>query len=1230
MITSPFLPLAPARRLFATLVLTAILLLAAPGAHPAHAQDAAPTPAPAASFDNLHVPSPDWRDQIIYFLMTDRFADGDPANNDQGAGEYDPTDFRKFSGGDLQGVIDRLDYIQGLGATAVWITPPVSNQWWDPLAQFGGYHGYWAEDFTKVDPHFGTLATYQALSDALHDRGMYLIQDIVANHTGNFFTYRDEKGQSNFDPADPAANVRFNEGSVPVTSPSQPPFDQNDPTDPAQQAAAIYHWTPPIADYQDPEQVTEYQLSDLDDLNTENPAVRAALKNSYGYWIENVGVDGFRVDTVRHVEHDFWHDFEYSEDPAAPGMTAVAASTGRDDFLTFGEAFVDAQPLDDAGDRAAGSFTGTPEQPELDAALNFPMHWTISRIFAEGMPTNYATYGLQVAQDATIYREPSITPNFIDNHDVARFLAKGSVAGLKQATLFLLTIPGIPVLYYGTEQAFAETRAAMFADGWASGGVDHFDPDAELYRHIRTLAGLRTGNPVFTRGTLTPLADDAAGPGVLAYRRDYEDASAIVLFNTADQPILLVGMDTGVPAGTVLDLAFGLVNQEDLVVGPDGKLTLELAPREGMILLPTAEVVALEGGDEAAVTVASDFSNSVLTADFIVTGTASAPGTPVKVLVNGALGSAFATTAGEDGVYEVTVPISIFPPGQTANTVTAYAPELQVVSAARPFTTEVTSTAARTVVYDLASDDVGTEGTYTLPTDETFKQQMDILRTAAAAYGTNLLVEVDMADLSTVWNPRNGFDHVAFHVFIDLPGREGVTVLPRLNADAPAGFAWDYLAFVEGWNNRFTSAEGAGADSYGTPVTPAPQISVDPEQKRISFLFPSAALGYPETLDGTRVYITTWDWNGVDNAYRPLKEVAEQWSFGGGDGAVDPLILDATDVVPVTQATVALTVDPADDDYGPFDPRTAAGRYTGPAAPEFGKQMDLRQVAATVGAEELSIALQMGEVTAAAGAPNGFDHVRFHVFLDVPGQEGAAAAPRLNLQMPAGFAWDHLSVVDGWTNALYTPDGAAVDSYGTDAGEAPALTADPEAGVVELTFPAAALGDPEDLAGVKVYVATWDWDHETGDLRPLTPEGGDMAFGGGDGAQDPLFVDDVLVGLPGAYRSPIPAMPTVDVTWEVTAPAATPAGARLYLTGPFNSWKPKDARHELVRGEDGVYRLTKTFDAGTTVEYRITRGSFANVERIDPNDQLANRTLEVPADAATLAVPLAMEGWWDQ
>ena len=135
------------------------------------------------------MPSPDWRDQVIYFLMTDRFDNGDPANDDQHAGEFDPADGAKYNGGDLRGVERRLDYIRGLGATAIWMTPPVASQWWNTVANYGGYHGYWAQDFMAVDAHLGDLADYQRLSKAIHGAGMYLVQDIVLNHTGSYFDY---------------------------------------------------------------------------------------------------------------------------------------------------------------------------------------------------------------------------------------------------------------------------------------------------------------------------------------------------------------------------------------------------------------------------------------------------------------------------------------------------------------------------------------------------------------------------------------------------------------------------------------------------------------------------------------------------------------------------------------------------------------------------------------------------------------------------------------------------------------------------------------------------------------------------------------------------------------------------------------------------------------------------------------------------------------------------------
>src|ERR1035437_1639884 len=170
----------------------------------------------------LQVASPDWRDQVIYFVMTDRFMDGDKSNDDQGRGEFNPKDGNLYSGGDLAGIREKLDYIQGLGATAVWITPPVANVWYDPAMKMAGYHGYWAENFTKVDAHMGTLEDYRRLSMELHRRGMYLVQDIVVNHTGDFFRY-----DGPYDPAHVEKNFQLKTGMIPAR-PSQYPFSLDD------------------------------------------------------------------------------------------------------------------------------------------------------------------------------------------------------------------------------------------------------------------------------------------------------------------------------------------------------------------------------------------------------------------------------------------------------------------------------------------------------------------------------------------------------------------------------------------------------------------------------------------------------------------------------------------------------------------------------------------------------------------------------------------------------------------------------------------------------------------------------------------------------------------------------------------------------------------------------------------------------------------------------------------
>lgn len=833
-------------------------------------------------------PSPgdrtDWRDQIIYFVMIDRFNDGDPTNNDQGASEYDPKDEARYSGGDLQGVIDKLDYIQGLGATAVWITPPVANQWWDPMVNFSGYHGYWAENFDEVDRHYGDLATYQSLARALHDRKMLLTQDIVVNHTGNFFRCASEpQGEGAF-------TCEQNTGSKPVTAPTQPPFDKNDPASPEDRAAAIYHFTPPIGDFKDLDQRFTYQLSDLDDLNTENPEVMNALKGSYNHWIKDVGVDSFRIDTVIYTPPETYADFLRSTDPAHPGVEVFAESVGKPDFFSFGEAWIPSTPYDDAADRSITEYIEKDGQPLIDSALNFPLHFDLQSVFAQGSPTRQLSYRLEKA--FSLYKDPARLLNFVDNHDRPRFLTIGSPAALKQALMFILTIPGIPVIYYGTEQSFTDPRAAMFAGGVQSGGVDHFDADAAMYGFLKSMIALRSEHEVFRRGAPRVFHDNGVGPGVLAYTLEHEGQTAVVLFNTSEDRVLLDGGDVSLPEGSEFKLLFTLspaspVGDSSLVVGEGGKLVTALEPRAGMVLLSTGKVLPLP---PSAGSVTLDFpADAVFSSNPTITGTMKGASSFLLV-IDGNLSEAQAITAGDNGAFSAVLPVeNMRPDPSLVHRMAIYVEDKGAVLLRRDFRVNLTFTPAAEVL-DPDGDDRGPAGTYAYPTDETYKGRYgDIRKVAAARAGNNLKLSLTMNDVSVAWNPVFGFDHVSFSVYIDVPGEPGVAALPFQNASAPDGMQWDRMALTGGWINALYTPEGASATSHGASVSPAAEVSLDAASDTIELLLSPESLGKPATLSGARIYVTTWDYDG---GYRPLVKAPEQWKFSGGDGAVDPLILD--------------------------------------------------------------------------------------------------------------------------------------------------------------------------------------------------------------------------------------------------------------------------------------------------------------------------------------------------
>ena len=837
----------------------------------------------------LHVASPDWQDQIVYFVMTDRFNDGDSSNNDQGASEFDPKDGARYSGGDLKGVEQKIDYIKGLGATTVWVTPPVANQWWDPQTNYGGYHGYWASNFMEVDKHMGSLDDYKHLSSSLHKAGMYLMQDVVVNHMGNFFSY-----QGGWDASDPTKFLAMNTGAKPGAAPTQAPFDMNDPRVAANVKAGIYHWTPAISDYSNAIQEKTYQLSDLDDLNTSNPTVRDALRKSYDYWIQNVGVDAFRIDTAFYVEPDFFKDFLYSTDKTNPGVMTAAKASGRDNFFAFGEGFASDKAYENTYEKKIDSYMTDPSDGSdiLPGMINFPLYGTAGDVFARGQAT--AQLGYRIRQMMALHKRPHLMPSFLDNHDVNRFLSGGSQDGLKQNLLLMMTLPGIPVIYYGTEQAFTEQRGAMFKGGYKSGDKDHFDTSAPLYQYIAQVANLRKSNKVFSRGTPTVLKENAASAGAFAYKMEYQGTTAVVVYNTSDSDTLVDNVPTGLAANAELTPAFAMNGTAPkVVVDANSKFTLRLPARAAYVWL-----VGSNPGTPVAST--GTLSMSALTdttesGDFAVSG-ASSKVASFKLVVDGDLAHAQTVTPAGDGSWSATVDTSTMIDPAILHNIVAWSEETGAISASGTFYVN-RSFAQAAQIDDPAGDDSGPTGAYHYPTDDSWgtNHQGDIRKVTVSTAGASMKIDIQTSLVTSVWNPSNGFDHVAFTIFIQIPGKSGGTsVMPLQNATLPGGMSWNYRIRAHGWSNALFSSTDASASSEGTTVSPAASIQVDKTTNTVSFTLTDASLGKPASLSGAKIYVTTWDYDG---GYRGLCRKPPSSGRSGAVRAIDPLVLDATQVI---------------------------------------------------------------------------------------------------------------------------------------------------------------------------------------------------------------------------------------------------------------------------------------------------------------------------------------------
>ncbi|WP_217237114.1 pullulanase-type alpha-1,6-glucosidase [Streptomyces sp. AC555_RSS877] len=504
----------------------------------------------------------------FYFVLPDRFANGD-TGNDRGhltgsrlSTGYDPTDKGFYQGGDLKGLSNRLDYIKGLGTTALWMAPIFKNR---PVQGEGakasaGYHGYWITDFTQVDPHFGTNKDLETLISKAHAKGMKVFFDVITNHTADVVDYEEKsydylskgafpyltKDGEPFDDADYAGTKDFPEvdaDSFPrtpkVTSGVKVPSWLNDPT--------MYHnrGDSTFAG----ESSTNGDFSGLDDLWTERPEVVSGMERIYQRWVRDFDIDGFRIDTVKHVNTEFWTQW-------ATALDAYAAKQGRDDFFMFGEVY--------SADTSITSPYVT--QGRLDATLDFPFQEAARQYASQGGSAQKlaAVFGddyKYTTDKANAYEQVT----FLGNHDMGRighFLRQDNpkatdaelLAKDRLANELMFLSRGNPVVYYGDEQGFTgaggdkDARQTMFASKTEdyldddrlgtdrTHADDAYDTTAPLYRQLAALSKLRKANPALADGVQTQRYT-AEGPGVYAFSRTDAKTGVeyVVAVNNADE-----------------------------------------------------------------------------------------------------------------------------------------------------------------------------------------------------------------------------------------------------------------------------------------------------------------------------------------------------------------------------------------------------------------------------------------------------------------------------------------------------------------------------------------------------------------------------------------------------------------------------------------------------------------------------------------------------------------------
>ncbi|WP_084146568.1 pullulanase [Paenibacillus wynnii] len=475
----------------------------------------------------------DWDEARIYFALTDRFKDGDAANN----ANVDKTHLEAYHGGDFRGMIDNLDYLEKLGINTLWITPIVDNIDFNVGAEFKqyGYHGYWAKDFTKLDEHLGDMATFKELIEKAHDKGIKIMVDVVLNHTG--YGLKPEDNRPTITPEDKAR------------------FDGMLRTD------GVSADTNPI----------KGELASLPDFKTEDPAVREQIIAWQTGWLDNARtsrgdtIDYFRVDTVKHVEDTTWKAFKNALTAIDPGFKMVGEYFGG--------------TIDNNG--------GMLQTGQMDGLLDFGFK-DKARDFANGKITEIDAY-LQ-DREAKL-NNTTMMAQFLSSHDENGFLSEyvdGDKGKLKIAAALQITAKGQPVIYYGEELGSSGKNGADMSQGQFSENRkdmpwDQLTAEKALHDHYQKLLNIRAKySKVYSKGTRTKLAGSDT-LGYLAFNKHYGNEDVVTVINTKTE-VLSVSIPVPFAANALVKDEY---SGNTYTVSSEQKVTLNLPGKDsgGTVIL---------------------------------------------------------------------------------------------------------------------------------------------------------------------------------------------------------------------------------------------------------------------------------------------------------------------------------------------------------------------------------------------------------------------------------------------------------------------------------------------------------------------------------------------------------------------------------------------------------------------------------------------------------------------